>query len=96
MAITISRASGDETPVKVLWKGDVDFRDVTAITLNVYNNAKKETLLEALTGEMQGFDPATYFPVLTPGWTGTRYWQLVITRGAEDQPLPELHTWVQE
>jgi hypothetical protein len=92
---TITRATGDETPVKILWSGTVDLTSVTSVTIRVFATATGGTPLETLTGEKKGFDPGTFFPVIDANWTGTRYWQIVISRGAEDQPLPELHKWTQ-
>lgn len=91
----IKRSTGDETAVKISWSGEVDLTSVTAVSMRVYGDSDKTALVETLTGEIRGFDPATYFPIINANWTGTRYWQVVLTRTAEDQPLPTLHTWVQ-
>ena len=91
----INRSIGDTSPVKVLWTGEVDFTDVTAITLTVYSDQDKQTQVETLTGEMRGFDPATYFPIIDANWTGVRWWTITITRGVEVKPLPTVYKWEQ-
>ena len=91
----LKRSTGDESPLRVTWSGDVRLDDVTGVSLEVYDDNSKTTLLETLTGEIRGFDPACWFPVLTPSWTGARFFQIGLHRGAEDKPLSTLHTWSQ-
>lgn len=99
--MTIKRSTGDTTAVRIEWEGAAcaDLEDVTAVVMNVYDTtAKVAPAFATLIGETRGFDPATYFPVdgtTMPAMDGTKYAQIVLTRGAEDQPLPDLITWTQ-
>lgn len=90
----ITRAAGDEFPLRVLW-GEQRLDDVTAVALRVYDDANRTTLMATLAGEIRGFDPATWFPIVGDfSWTGTRHYEIVLTRGAEDEVLP-LAEWTQ-
>lgn len=92
--MAINRNSGDETPIQVSWSGEADFSDVTGIVMNVYDDAQKTTLIETLTGEIRGFSPYTYFPIINANWAATRFYQFVISRGAEDKPTT-IDSWTQ-
>lgn len=95
----IKRLFGDESPIRMTWdlKGHTDMSAVTGIELRVYDTKAIEgsTLIETLNGEIRGFDPATYFPVINGDWDGTRYVRVVLFKGTEEMPLPMVDTWVQ-
>jgi len=95
--IKISRASGDETAIRLVINSNNarDLANVTAASIAIYSDPQGETLVETLTGERRGFDPAAYFPIIDADWTGTRYWRVVLTKGTEDQPLPVFNEWKQ-
>ena len=93
MSLLIKRASGDTTPIRIRWTGEVDLSDVSAIEMRIFDSNSKTTLIETLQGERRGFDPYTYFPVNATSWTGTRYLQIVLTIGGETKPMPSLGKW---
>ena len=94
MSVLIERALNDTSAIKFKWTSDVDFTDVTAMSLAVYSDSDRTTLVETLVGEIRGFDPAVYFPVNNTSTSFSYFCQLVITRGAESKPLTDQIRWV--
>lgn len=92
--LTIQRGRGDESPVRLTFDGFPRLDDVTAARLEVLES-DGTTPVETLTGEMRGFDPGIWFPVINGDWAGTRKFRVVLVRGAEDGVLNGLHSWVQ-
>ena len=93
----IDRGEGDNTTLRITLTTDgcANLDVATGVNLEVFSDLNRDNLIETLTGEIRGFDPAVYFPIIDAHWSGQRFFRLTIVSGSDVKPLKQMGVWTQ-